>query len=139
MVYLDKQETYFPSDLVKHIKKTHPTQNFTDVPLKNPKEKLTLDNLSSQLPNAENVFLTSNKNVIDLPKFLQGKKPDSKTLQTHHAKTAAVIVVEKGDGIVDAFYMYFYSFNAGPHALGHVAGNHVGDWYVVFPLVHLEI
>ena len=134
LVYLDREETYFPSDISRHIRKTHPTYNFTDVPLT---EKPTLDNLSNLNSHldSEHIYLTSTKNVIDLPKFLQGKKPDAKTLQTHHAKSCAVIVVEKEDGIVDAFYMYFYSFNAGPHALGSVVGNHVGDWQVSLPLI----
>ena len=40
-----------------------------------------------------------------------------------------IIVVDKGNGIVDAFYMYFYSFNQGPSVYGHELGDHLGDWY----------
>ncbi|KAI5283700.1 Vacuolar protein sorting-associated protein 62 [Ascosphaera aggregata] len=39
-----------------------------------------------------------------------------------------LIVVDKGDGIVDAFWFYFYSFNLGNVVLGIRFGNHVGDW-----------
>lgn len=142
LVHLDQKEIYFPSDLARHLKKTHPSQNFTALL---PNSKYTLDNLSelNQLNDSEHVFLTAikgeeNGEEIKLRKFLHGQKPDEKTLQTHRAECAAVIVVEKGEGIVDAFYMYFYSFNAGPHALGHTVGNHVGDWYI-FSFFHFSV
>jgi hypothetical protein len=39
-----------------------------------------------------------------------------------------LICLDKGDGIVDAFWFYFYSFNEGNTVLGIRFGNHVGDW-----------
>ena len=41
---------------------------------------------------------------------------------------AVLIAVDKGDGIVDAFWFYFYSFNLGNKVLNIRFGNHVGDW-----------
>ncbi|KAI9841567.1 MAG: Vacuolar protein sorting-associated protein 62 [Sclerophora amabilis] len=41
---------------------------------------------------------------------------------------AVLIVVDKGNGIVDAFWFYFYSFNLGNLVLNVRFGNHVGDW-----------
>ncbi|KAH0565472.1 hypothetical protein GP486_001132 [Trichoglossum hirsutum] len=41
---------------------------------------------------------------------------------------AVLIVVDKGDGVVDAFWFYFYSYNLGNVVLGIRFGNHVGDW-----------
>ena len=41
---------------------------------------------------------------------------------------ATLVVVEKGHGIVDAFWWYFYSFNLGNEVFGVRFGNHVGDW-----------
>ena len=41
---------------------------------------------------------------------------------------AVLIVVEKGEGIVDAFWFYFYSFNQGNQVLNVRFGSHVGDW-----------
>ena len=41
---------------------------------------------------------------------------------------AILIVVEKDDGIVDAFWFFFYSYNLGPKVLNIRFGNHVGDW-----------
>ncbi|KAL1846052.1 Vacuolar protein sorting-associated protein 62 [Paecilomyces lecythidis] len=41
---------------------------------------------------------------------------------------AVLVVVDKGHGIVDAFWFYFYSFNLGNVVLNVRFGNHVGDW-----------
>ncbi|MCJ1389809.1 Vacuolar protein sorting-associated protein 62 [Xylographa bjoerkii] len=41
---------------------------------------------------------------------------------------AVLIVIDKGNGIVDAFWFYFYSFNLGTKVLKIRFGNHVGDW-----------
>ncbi|KAI9753986.1 MAG: transport between ER and Golgi ATPase protein [Chaenotheca gracillima] len=41
---------------------------------------------------------------------------------------AVLIVVDKGKGIVDAFWFYFYSFNLGNVVLNVRFGNHIGDW-----------
>ncbi|KAI9724912.1 MAG: hypothetical protein M1812_000188 [Candelaria pacifica] len=41
---------------------------------------------------------------------------------------AVLIVVNKGHGIVDAFWFYFYSFNLGNIVFNVRFGNHVGDW-----------
>ncbi|KAK2740244.1 Vacuolar protein sorting-associated protein 62 [Onygenales sp. PD_40] len=41
---------------------------------------------------------------------------------------AVLIVVDKGNGVVDAFWFYFYSFNLGNVVLNVRFGNHIGDW-----------
>lgn len=41
---------------------------------------------------------------------------------------AVLILVDKGDGIVDAFWFFFYSYNLGQTVLNIRFGNHVGDW-----------
>jgi len=41
---------------------------------------------------------------------------------------AILIVVPKEDGVVDAFWFFFYSYNLGNSVLGVRFGNHVGDW-----------
>lgn len=41
---------------------------------------------------------------------------------------AVLLVLDKGNGIVDAFWFYFYSFNLGNVVLNVRFGNHVGDW-----------
>lgn len=74
------------------------------------------------------MYLTSTQKLMSFPDFMKGQKPDAKTLRTEGAVSCAVIVVAKEKGVVDVFYMYFYSFNDGPSALGHQVGNHLGDW-----------
>ncbi|KAL1982971.1 hypothetical protein VTN96DRAFT_586 [Rasamsonia emersonii] len=41
---------------------------------------------------------------------------------------AVLVVVDKGHGIVDAFWFFFYSYNLGNAVLNIRFGNHVGDW-----------
>jgi len=41
---------------------------------------------------------------------------------------AVLITVNKGHGVVDAFWFFFYSFNLGNAVLNVRFGNHVGDW-----------
>ncbi|CAD6499840.1 BgTH12-03946 [Blumeria graminis f. sp. triticale] len=39
-----------------------------------------------------------------------------------------LVVVDKGLGIVDAFWFYFYSYNFGTTVFNIRFGNHIGDW-----------
>lgn len=39
-----------------------------------------------------------------------------------------LVVVPKGDGVVDAFWFFFYSYNLGNTVFNVRFGNHVGDW-----------
>lgn len=41
---------------------------------------------------------------------------------------AVLIAIDKGHGIVDAFWFFFYSFNLGNTVFNVRFGNHVGDW-----------
>jgi hypothetical protein len=41
---------------------------------------------------------------------------------------AILVLVDKGSGILDAFWFYFYSYNLGTTVLNIRFGNHVGDW-----------
>ena len=41
---------------------------------------------------------------------------------------AVLVTVEKGRGIIDAFWFFFYSFNLGNAVLNVRFGNHIGDW-----------
>ncbi|OWP05453.1 hypothetical protein B2J93_7654 [Marssonina coronariae] len=126
-VFMHNEDAYNPSDLAKHIANTNPAVNFTAVA--GAPSPLTLDNLNSLNDlGGDSVFLSSKEDLIKLPEFLKGQAPDPKTLATTGAKSCAVIVVEKGNGLVDAFYMYFYTFNDGPSLLSYQAGNHLGDW-----------
>ncbi|OJD32645.1 vacuolar sorting-associated protein [Diplodia corticola] len=41
---------------------------------------------------------------------------------------AVLVTIDKGDGVVDAFWFFFYSYNLGNVVLNVRFGNHVGDW-----------
>jgi len=112
-----------------HVASTHPTLNFTAI--EGAPDHLTLDNLNglNEL-GGEDVCLTSTATLTVLPKYLHGHAPNKNTLQTENAVSCVVALVNKEEGILDAFYMYFYTFNEGPNALGHRVGNHLGDWSV---------
>jgi hypothetical protein len=54
-----------------------------------------------------------------------GHKPD----QEGYSRAPAVLVlVDKGSGILDAFWFFFYSYNLGQTVANIRFGNHVGDW-----------
>lgn len=56
---------------------------------------------------------------------MQHHKPDP----SGYSKAPAVLIlVDKGAGILDAFWFFFYSYNLGQTVLNIRFGNHVGDW-----------
>ncbi|KAL1306635.1 hypothetical protein AAFC00_005313 [Neodothiora populina] len=46
----------------------------------------------------------------------------------HSSAPAVLVVVPKANGVVDAFWFYFYSYNLGNVVLNTRFGNHIGDW-----------
>jgi hypothetical protein len=112
-VYLHSNETYFPGDLEAFLRNTDPTANFTI----SRDGRATLNNLNRWGPE---YYLTSAVDVTRNPRWLKGRIPDQngKTIGT----IAVVIVNGKGNGVVDAFYFYFYAFNYGIH--GYVSGDY---------------
>jgi hypothetical protein len=130
-----------PTDIQTFLDRTTPRVNFNEVP--GPSKPLTTSNVN-QL--GSDVWLTSNDDVTTNPLWIKGTKPDASG-KTNGATTAAIIVNDKGNGNVDAFYMYFYAYNYGGNVLGSSLlnfgtssfsqtntptnprkGNHVGDW-----------
>ncbi|KAM5352534.1 hypothetical protein ACJ41O_005256 [Fusarium nematophilum] len=55
----------------------------------------------------------------------RGHKPDE---NGYSSAPAVLVVVDKGSGIVDAYWFFFYSYNLGQTVLNIRFGNHVGDW-----------
>lgn len=97
VVYLHGQDPYLPSDLNTHISHTTPEVNFKAVSAPSPLDLNTLNQLGGD------VYLTSNDDITTNPDWIKGIKPDANG-KTEGA-TAAVIVNDKGNGNVDAFYM----------------------------------
>lgn len=132
-----------PSDLLTHISHTTPAlngQSIHDLP------PLDLDNLEILNDFGDDVALTSNDDPVTYPAWLLGATPDGEG-RVHNATPCVVILVEKNQRDVDAFYFYFYSYNEGPNitqvlepfnrmvagekaASGGHYGDHIGDWWV---------
>lgn len=52
-------------------------------------------------------------------------KPD---LAGRSTAPAFLVTVDKGNGVLDAFWFFFYSYNLGQKVFNIRFGNHVGDW-----------
>ncbi|KAK3369876.1 hypothetical protein B0H63DRAFT_304002 [Podospora didyma] len=61
--------------------------------------------------------------VANFPK--EDNKPDP---SGYSNGPAVLVLVDKGSGILDAFWFYFYSYNLGQTVLNIRFGNHIGDW-----------
>lgn len=59
------------------------------------------------------------------PPSTPGHKPNA---SGYSAAPAVLVMVDKGSGILDAFWFFFYSYNLGQTVLNMRFGNHVGDW-----------
>ncbi|KAI9889871.1 MAG: Vacuolar protein sorting-associated protein 62 [Vezdaea aestivalis] len=153
LVHLFSGEQFWPCDIQDHLLHVTPHLNYT--PLQAEAIHPTLQNLDrlNQWDGGWFVYLHSNDNVEERPAWLAGEKnipvfkpgsaqkpigryqmplKDQKSppqVQGGRSDAPAVLlVVDKGQGIVDAFWFFFYSYNLGPVVLGVRFGNHVGDW-----------
>ncbi|KAL2016441.1 hypothetical protein VTK56DRAFT_3528 [Thermocarpiscus australiensis] len=68
------------------------------------------------------VSKTQHPMVLSAP---EENKPDP---SGYSRAPAILILVDKGAGILDAFWFFFYSYNLGQTVLNIRFGNHVGDW-----------
>ena len=129
LLYLYSKDPYRPSDIAAQLAHTSPRQNLKVLPAESLPSPLTLDNLD-QLnalgTGGTDIFLTSNDDVSKNPAWLRGVTLDSEG-GVNNAKTCVIIVAEKGNGIVDVFYVYFYAYNWGGEVLGHNLGELLGQ------------
>ncbi len=153
LVHLFSGEEFWPCDMAEHLEHVTPNLNYT--PILSRTENLNLSNLADldEYDKGRFVYLESNDNVEERPDWLGGQKnvPNVTTENLHNVlprhphsdprnsrerplrggrsdAPAVLIVVNKGHGIVDAFWFYFYSYNLGRKVLNVRFGNHVGDW-----------
>lgn len=112
-IYLHSQEAYFPADLATHVANTIPYTNFTATNYAD-----NLNNLGLGAINSYDTYLTvgSDKVINDKPQFLYGQKPDA----SGKTEQLPIIVVDKGNGLVDAFYFTFYSYVQVHHVVAHI-------------------
>ena len=151
LVHLFSGEQFWPCDIADHLNHVTPNLNYT--PIRAQTDNLNLTNLDelNEYDGGRFVYLKSDDNVEERPDWLGGQKnipdePEDATAPRHphrkpsdsqrqeppqrgHSSAPAVLVaVNKGHGIVDAFWFYFYSYNLGNVVLNIRFGNHVGDW-----------
>lgn len=130
-----------PSDLLTHIQHTSPALDGKPIP---DISTLDLDNLETLNKFGDEVALTSNDDPLSYPEWIHGETPDADG-RINNATPCVVVLVEKGERDLDAFYFYFYSFNEGMNISqvlepfnrmvkgekaqsGMHFGDHVGDW-----------
>ncbi|KAL0767044.1 hypothetical protein CaCOL14_010615 [Colletotrichum acutatum] len=141
LIWLHSEDPYMPSDLLTHIQHTLPALDgkaIPDIPT------LDLDNLETLNKFGDEVALTSNDDPLSYPEWIHGATPDADG-RISNATPCVVVLVEKGERDLDAFYFYFYSFNEGMNISqvlepfnrmvkgekaqsGMHFGDHVGDW-----------
>ncbi|KAF2759989.1 hypothetical protein EJ05DRAFT_475011 [Pseudovirgaria hyperparasitica] len=74
--------------------------------------------------STEESFANTKETVSGLPLKLFGKRTNGGRSDA----PAVLVVVPKPNGVVDAFWFFFYSFNLGNTVFNIRFGNHVGDW-----------
>jgi hypothetical protein len=125
IVWLNSKEEYLPSDLAAQLTHTHPEAN--GGPIVDHASPLTLENVDTlNKDGGKNVYLTANDDYTKNPPWLKGVLPDANG-KTNGAVSCCIIVNDKGAGIVDAFYFYFYAYNRGQTIFGKELGDHLGD------------
>ncbi|KAL4800525.1 hypothetical protein BDV19DRAFT_384337 [Aspergillus venezuelensis] len=127
LVWLHSEDRYRPSGIAEHLNHVVPKVDYEEI--SGVQEPLTLDNLDqlNALGN-ESVYLTSVEGIDANPQpdWLFGANIDD---NGQASDTSSIIVVnDHGDGEVDAFYFYYYSYNLGNTVIGMEFGNHIGDW-----------
>lgn len=130
ILYLHPDDRYKPSDILAQVQNTIPKNKLDNLPPNANLPELNLDNLDV-LNNFANggvdINLSSKDNIEANPSWLDGA-PVMEDGSSGEAKTSVVIIAEKDQGIIDAFYLTFYAYNWGGIVLGQNLGNHVGDW-----------
>jgi hypothetical protein len=91
------------------------------------------DNVDAHSVDPEEPDFTSFDSHIDVEELRKryGGKPISTAAGAGRGRSdapAVLVVVDKGNDIVDAFWFFFYSYNLGNTVFDVRFGNHVGDW-----------
>ncbi|KAL4957951.1 hypothetical protein BDW69DRAFT_135399 [Aspergillus filifer] len=108
----------FPEDTPENRAKWFDTQ----LPLQDREaEDIPLDKLGYLMPDEEQLR-------DELRKRYGGEPISIQELGGRSEAPAILLTIDKGNGILDAFWFYFYSFNLGNEVFNVRFGNHIGDW-----------
>ncbi|SMN18083.1 similar to Saccharomyces cerevisiae YGR141W VPS62 Vacuolar protein sorting (VPS) protein required for cytoplasm to vacuole targeting of proteins [Maudiozyma saulgeensis] len=141
MVHLYSEEKYWPSDITDFIKNFHLADkdgnvfefengrtNLTSLQDLQPLYEIGKNNDGSQITDSADLYMTTNEDFSKNPDWLIGHRPEYGTGLVRKSP-AVLLISDKGNGWVDAFWFYFYPFNWGPYIMGYGPwGNHIGDW-----------
>ncbi|KAI0535335.1 vacuolar sorting-associated protein [Xylaria digitata] len=109
---LEEDTTWFDVD------KEHPLHRISDP------RKITDGEAHIRLPSKRSPISLSREQRRIAARHTQNKPNE----EGYSRAPATLVLVDKGSGIVDAFWFFFYSYNLGQTVLGTRYGNHVGDW-----------
>lgn len=158
LVHLAEDEIHWPSLMDEHLLHTKPYVDFNPVPKNEQYPTLSnLGDLNSH-EDGLHVYLQSRDDVSTSPVWMLSAHnmpvPPPATPRVNETESAApngevnkggkqkkiskiggrspapvvLTVVDKGDGVILAFWFYFYSYNLGNSVFGVGFGDHVGDW-----------
>lgn len=123
--YLYSEERYLPGsieDYLSNFMMSTKTRNVTA-----PISPSNLTSIARSWDTSRNKYLTCREQWHNDPEWLRGRSPRAEDGWVD--APATLIVVEKPNGVTDAFWFYFYPFNLGPFVMGRGPfGNHLGDW-----------
>lgn len=104
-----------------NVDKDHPLHRLSD-----PRERaFEPRDMLSKLTRRTMVSDEHSQKPFPPPPGTPGHKPDA---SGYSRAPAVLVLVDKGSGVLDAFWFFFYSYNLGQTVLNMRFGNHVGDW-----------
>ncbi|KAL8981255.1 MAG: hypothetical protein Q9177_005629 [Variospora cf. flavescens] len=141
--------------MAEHLEHVTPHLNYTPISASPSDCNISSLNKLNQYNGGRFIYLMSDDNVEERPDWLGGEKnipisqdesfhqrPGGQQNQQQTIKPgkrgrvsggrsdapAVLVIVDKGDGVVDAFWFFFYSYNLGNKVFSVRFGNHIGDW-----------
>ncbi|KAI1756341.1 vacuolar sorting-associated protein [Xylaria castorea] len=109
---LQEDTTWFDVD------KEHPLHRISDP------RKVPDGSTRTRLPSKRSSAPLSRKQRQIAARYMRNKPNE----EGFSRAPATLILVDKGSGVVDAFWFFFYAYNLGQTVLATRYGNHVGDW-----------
>lgn len=131
LIHLYSEEKYYPGDILTYLPHFRLVTSDAEVVVEQPLKLSDLKNeynVSGNVVSSDVLYLDTQDEFETEPKWLRGTSPEYGTGLTKDA-SSILIVVDKGNGWIDAYWFYFYPFNLGPFIMGYGPwGNHIGDW-----------
>ena len=109
-IWLHSEDPYRPTDIHTFVQRTRPQINFAL--LEGVPQPLDLNNLDALngfgLDEGRDIYLTSVDDIAQDPEWIKGATPDASGVIDGQI-TGAVVFHDRGGGMTDAFYFYFWA------------------------------